>query len=336
MRKTGLVLDECFRGHDTGPGHPERPERLVAIEHALRDRGLVDQCNRLPLRQATPEQIHCLHRPDYVERLVSACRDGAPFIDVPDSAICPKSYDLAVLAAGSVIEAVDRVMAGTIDNAFCAVRPPGHHALDNRSMGFCLLNNVALAADHLTRSHRLERVLIVDWDVHHGNGTQALFESRRDVMYISLHGDPRWVYPGTSGWPAERGVGQGEGFTLNLPMQPGSGDPEYRQAFDEAIAPVVAAYRPEFVLISAGFDAHRADPLAPIELDDSSYDWMTTRLLEFAAGHAANRLVSVLEGGYDLDALGRCVAAHVAHLADAAGQSDARSHGREPVDPESD
>jgi acetoin utilization deacetylase AcuC-like enzyme len=326
MHKTGLVLDDCFREHDTGPGHPERPQRLVAIAEALAGAKLIDRCARLPLREAEFEQVHRIHSPEYVARVEQTCRNGASYIDTPDSAICPTSYRLALLAAGSVLEAVDQVMAGEIDNAFCAVRPPGHHALRNLSMGFCLLNNTAIAAEYLTHHHKLERVMILDWDVHHANGTQASFEDRRDVLLISLHGHPSWVYPGTSGWATETGVGDGEGYTLNLPMMPGAGDAEYRRAFIEKILPTVAAYQPQFVLVSAGFDAHRDDPLAPIELKDESFDRMTRRVMNQAARYAGGRLVSVLEGGYNLDALGRCVRSHVAHLLNYAPETRALEH----------
>ncbi len=314
MNRTGLTWDACFLRHVTGVGHPERPERLAAIRDALSEAGLTDRCPRLALRDAADADILRVHRREYVDRVAQACQRGAAYIDTPDSSICPESYSLAVRAAGSVMEAVDRVMDGTIENAFCAVRPPGHHATADRSMGFCLFNNVAMAADHLIRDHGLERIVILDWDVHHGNGTQATFESRRDVLFISLHGHPRFVYPGTSGWENETGLGAGAGFTLNLPMPPGSGDEAYRQAFAKRVEPAVDAYRPQFILISAGFDAHRDDPLAPIELEDESYAWMTRSVMDMAARHANGHVVSVLEGGYDLDALGRCVTTHVDHL----------------------
>ena len=326
MHRTGLVQDARFRRHDTGPEHPERPARLEAIERALAAAGLTNRCVPLPIRPATAEEIHRIHQPEYVERLSRACRDGEPFIDVPDSAICPESYDVALLAAGAVVEATDAVMAGRIDNAFCSVRPPGHHAMADRSMGFCLLNNVAIAAEHLIRRHGLERVLIVDWDVHHANGTQASFESRPEVMVISLHGHPSWVYPGTSGFASETGLADGEGFTINLPMFPGSGEAEYRRAFVEKVLPAMGWYQPQFVLVSAGFDAHRADPLAPILLEDESFDRMTRHVMNIASRYAWGRLVSVLEGGYDLEAMGRCVVSHVAHLLDYAPETEGLRH----------
>ncbi len=311
--RTGLVLDPLFQRHDPGPAHPEGPDRLVAIEQALRERGLTNVCTPLPRRPATRDEVLHLHESEYLDRLQRACRAGQPFIDCVDSGICSDSYDVALQAAGAVLEATDAIMAGTVRNAFCAVRPPGHHALADRSMGFCLFNNVALAAERLIRTHGLRRVLILDWDVHHGNATQAMFESRSDVLYVSLHGHPSSVYPGT-GWETETGTGDGEGYTINIPMLPGAGDAEYRRAFDERVAPAVEAYRPECVLISAGYDAHRLDPLAPICLEDDSFRWMTRAALAYADQWAGGRLLSVLEGGYNLVVLGRCVARHVAAL----------------------
>lgn len=310
---TGLVLDDCFREHDTGPSHPERPARLDAIRSALELAGLVAQCQRLPLREATDDEILSLHDARYLDRLRRACEAGARFIDVPDSAICPESYRVARLAAGSVLDAVDAVMDGKVGNAFCAIRPPGHHCERGESMGFCLLANVALAAKRLLDVHRLDRVAVVDWDVHHGNGTQHLFESRSDVFVCSLHGHPHYVYPGT-GFDHERGRGDGEGATLNVSMNPGAEDADYRRAFDERVLPALEDYKPQFVLVSAGFDAHRRDPLAPINLDSESFGWMTRSVLDLARRHANGRVVSVLEGGYDLKALGESVVQHVTEM----------------------
>jgi acetoin utilization deacetylase AcuC-like enzyme len=311
--KTALLIDDRFKEHKTGPGHPERPERLDAIRSGLERAGLMRLLDRVPLEEPADRDIHRVHDPQYLERLVRACQRGAPFIDEPDSAICPLSYEIARTAAGSVIAAVKGVIEGRWKNAFCAVRPPGHHAERDRSMGFCLLNNVAIAAESLIREHGLSRVLILDWDVHHGNATQHSFEERDDVLFVSLHGHPHHVYPGT-GFEYETGRGRGEGYTLNVPVLPGAGDAEYRRAFDEKIAPAVERFRPEFVLVSAGFDAHRRDPLAPINLENDSFEWMTWWVLDAAARHCAGRLVSVLEGGYDLTALGECVTLHVEAL----------------------
>jgi len=313
MARTGLVQDERFQLHQTGSGHPERPARLQAIESALASHGLADAC--LPI-DATPVElarVRAVHDESYLKRLGEACAQGRPFIDVPDSAIGPESFEIARLATGGVLNAVDAVMAGRCDNAFCAIRPPGHHAERHMSLGFCLFANVAIAAQHLLDHYELARILVVDWDVHHGNGTQHIFEEDPRVLFISLHGHPGVVYPGT-GYESERGRGPGEGFTINLPMLPPSSDAEWQRAFDDSVLPAADGFKPEFVLISAGFDAHERDPLAPLELTTDVFGWMTDRLVESAARHAKGRLVSVLEGGYDLDALADCAELHLERL----------------------
>ena len=310
---TGIVLDSSFEGHDTGPTHPERPARLRAIQQGVASAGLVDRCALIALREATDEEIFAVHDEAYVERLREYCAAGAPHIDTVDSTICSSSYGLARLAAGSVLAAVDGVQSGGLTNAFCAVRPPGHHCERSESMGFCLLGNVAIAARYLLDVHGIERVAVVDWDVHHGNGTQHLFEEEAAVFYCSLHGHPAYVYPGT-GFEHERGRGPGEGATLNLPMYPASGDDEYKKAFDESVLPALEDYRPQFVLVSTGFDAHRRDPLAPLNLESASYSWMTGALLDVARRHADGKLVSVLEGGYDLEALAESTVLHLTEL----------------------
>ncbi len=313
MAKTGLAQDKRFQQHDTGPDHPERPQRLEAIEQRLGESGLTEKC--IPIEPVTIDLklVHQVHEAAYIARAESACRNNKPFLDTPDSAICSDSFDIACLASGTVIRAVDMVMEKEIDNAFCAVRPPGHHAESGLSMGFCMFNNIAIAAQHLLDKHQLSRVLILDWDVHHGNGTQHIFESDPRVLFISLHGHPSVVYPGT-GQESEIGKDAGKGFTLNIPMTPPSSDEIYRKAFDEKVLPLANKFAPEFVLISAGFDAHHLDPLAPISLETESFGWMTDRMLNIAKLSAQGRLVSVLEGGYHLDALGDSVACHVERL----------------------
>lgn len=316
MARTGLVQHERFQDHLTGPSHPERPERLLRIGVVLRERGLADACTAVDASPVDMALVRRIHTEEYLDRLRHACEENRPFIDAVDSAICTESYDIAQFATGAVINAVDEVMAGPIDNAFCAIRPPGHHAERNRSMGFCMFNNIAIAAQHLIDDHGLERVLILDWDVHHGNGTQHTFEADPRVLFISLHGHPHYIYPGT-GLEQEHGVGAGEGYTINLPMLPRTTNDAYYQAFDDPITPAIEKFDPQFVLISAGFDAHRADPLAPLELETECFGWMTDRLTGMAKHHCQGRLVSLLEGGYNLDALGDCVALHVTRLLEA-------------------
>ncbi len=315
MAKTGLVQDDRFGRHDTGAGHPERPQRLARIREVFEERGLTRICRAIEASPVDMELVRAIHTDAYLERLRRVCENGSPYIDVPDSAICGESFEIARLAAGSVVKAVDEVMSGRLTNAFCAVRPPGHHAERHVSMGFCLLNNVAIAAAHLLNDHGLARVLILDWDVHHGNGTQHIFEEDPRVLFVSLHGHPGIVYPGT-GHAQERGKGAGEGFTINVPILPPGREEVWRRAFDETILPAAAKFEPQFVLISAGFDAHRLDPLAPLELETESYGWMTDELVGVAKRHCGGRLVSVLEGGYHLDALAESAALHVSRLMD--------------------
>ncbi|WP_432799267.1 histone deacetylase family protein [Poriferisphaera sp. WC338] len=311
--RTGFVYDDRFLIHDTGPGHPERADRLLAIVEKFSQLHLDEQLVRLAFEAAPVERVLRLHDPAYVERVETACRMDKRFIDSDDSAICEQSYEIALLAVGGVLAAVDAVMAGEIHNAFCAVRPPGHHAEHDRSMGFCLFNNIALAADYLTDRYGLERVAIIDFDVHHGNGTQHLLEDRPDILVINLHEHPMSLYPGT-GFAYEHGKDAGEGYTLNLPLQEGTCSAEYRQVFLQKAMPKLEAFEPEFILISAGFDASKDDPLAHLELTPSDFDWITRRLKQAAAIFCEGRIVSLLEGGYDLRSLAECAAVHVQAL----------------------
>jgi acetoin utilization deacetylase AcuC-like enzyme len=308
--RVGLIYDPFFARHDTGPTHPERPERLQAIIDALSSANLLERMQTIQVRSAGTDILAWVHEPAYIELVRLASEQGMTFLGSRDTNICPESYEVARRAAGGALAACDAVMAGEVSRAFCAVRPPGHHAGTDQAAGYCLFNNVALAAQYLIRRHHLTRVAIVDWDVHHGNGTQDIFENRPDVLYISLHEKPQLLYPHT-GYAHETGTGPGAGHTLNVPMPPGSGDAEYRQAFAERIIPSLDGFAPEFVLISAGFDAAGADRTADINLTPESFTWMTRDLIAIADRHGHGRLVSVLEGGYDLVSLGRCVVAHV-------------------------
>ncbi len=310
----GLLWDGRFMEHRTGAGHPERPSRLEALRDGLEERGLFDALPRIEPKPIDLDSVLRLHRPEYLKRLEEACRAGRPFIDTPDSAIGTNSFEIARLAAGGVVDAARRIGRGTLRRAFCAVRPPGHHAEADRSMGFCLLANAALAADAYRREFGAQRILILDWDVHHGNGTQHLFESDPQVCFISLHGHPDTLYPGT-GYAHERGKGAGEGFTLNIPMMPGANDDDYRRAFDEQVLPAAREYRPELVIISAGYDAHFADPLAALSVSDDGFAWMSAQAIALANECCEGRVLSILEGGYDLAVLRRCVSRHVADLA---------------------
>lgn len=306
--RTAFVCSPLYRQHDTGAQHPEQRARLDAIEESLREGGLTATLLALPPVPAALEWLTTIHSPEYVERVREQCAAGAPWIDTPDVPVSEGSYATAVLAVGGVLTAVDAVATGQARNAFCAVRPPGHHALRNRAMGFCLFNNVAIAARYAQGKHRLGRVLIVDWDVHHGNGTQAAFYDDPTVFYFSVHRDP--FYPG-SGKASERGEGAGRSYTLNVPLPAGSGDAVYRQAFSEGLVPAALAFRPDIILVSAGFDAHRNDPLGGMRLTPDGYADLTRIVKDLAARCCAGRLVAVLEGGYDLEGLADSVAAHL-------------------------
>ncbi len=310
MAATGYVYDDRYLWHDPGAFHVERPERLQAIQKRLVETGLINQVVLIEPFPAPLEWITTLHDPGYIERFRRACEKGVPILDTGDCGICPKSFEVALLAVGGVLAAADAVMAGTVKNAFCALRPPGHHAERNRAMGFCFFNNIALGARYLQKHHGLKKVAIVDWDVHHGNGTQHLFETDPTVLYISLHQDPYTLYPGT-GKSSEIGLGAGQGATLNLPLPPGSTDEDYRRVLETRVLPALRAFAPEFLLISAGFDAHADDPLANMQLTEQGYRTMGSLLAAFAQEACQGRLITVLEGGYNLSVLAACVADHI-------------------------
>jgi acetoin utilization deacetylase AcuC-like enzyme len=294
--------------HDPGLGHAEAPARLRAVLDAL-DHDRFAALDRIEAPRATREQLARAHDAGYIDRiLASAPAEGTLRLD-EDTLMSPASAEAALRAAGAAVAAVDAVMNGDGERAFCAVRPPGHHATRDQAMGFCLFNNVAVAAAHAIAVHGLKRVAIADFDVHHGNGTQAIFEQEPRVLFISSHQSP--LYPG-SGQEDERGVGN----IVNAPLSPGDGSYAFRELWDGALLPRLAAFRPQLLLISAGFDAHRDDPLADIRLGSEDYAWITERLVDVARAHANGRVVSSLEGGYHLGALAASASAHVAALAD--------------------
>ncbi|MCC7013504.1 MAG: histone deacetylase [Planctomycetes bacterium] len=297
--------------HFAGPGHPERPERLEALVEHFERCGLTAQLAQLEAREAALDALAAVHTRHHIADTERACLGGRGVLDDGDTYVCVESFRAALLAAGGVLQALEKVHAGAWRNAFVAVRPPGHHAEETHAMGFCLFNNVAIAARHAQRALGLGRIAIVDWDVHHGNGTQHIFERDASVFYASLHQFPH--YPG-SGAASERGLGPGLGATLNLPQVAGSGDVEWLRAFETQLLPALDAFRPELLLISAGFDAHRDDPLSATRLSEDGFRRMTELLLDCARRHANERVVSVLEGGYDLGALTRSAAAHVEAL----------------------
>jgi acetoin utilization deacetylase AcuC-like enzyme len=303
---TAFFCHEIFEAHDTGPGHPERPERLRAIKRVISSSSF----DPLILREApksTLQQIAMVHDLDYAEKLMDLIpASGWSRID-PDTVMCPETGEATLRAVGAVIEAVDGVIAGAFDNAFCAVRPPGHHAEPEHGMGFCFFNNAAIAARHAQQAHGLERVAIVDFDVHHGNGTQAAFRGDSSVFFASSHQYP--FYPGT-GAIDEVGVGN----IVNVPLEAGSGSKDFRDGWSSKIFPALEAFQPEFLVISAGFDAHARDPLASLNLEAEDFSWITRKLLEVSGNKLNGRVISCLEGGYDLVGLGESVDAHVSEL----------------------
>jgi acetoin utilization deacetylase AcuC-like enzyme len=305
----GIVWDERYLAH-SAPGHPERPERLSAIRAALEEAGLWDRLRPIAPNPAAQADLLRVHTREHLEAVRQTAGAGSLVWFDADTYAGPDSYDAALLAAGGVCAAVDAVAKGDVRAAFCAVRPPGHHASAGKAMGFCLLNNVAVGARHAQAKCGLGRVLIVDFDVHHGNGTQDIFYADGSVFYVSTHQWPH--YPGT-GAAAETGAGAGAGRNLNFPLPAGSGDSEVLAALDKGLA-MAEAFEPDLVLVSAGFDGHRDDPLAGFALTEDGYAEITRRIRRLADRCASGRLVSVLEGGYDLGALGRSVVAHVGVL----------------------
>lgn len=313
MGRTGFVYHPAYLNHDMGPGHPESPERLRAIVNRLESTGTLKKLVRIEPMSAADEWIMQIHTSDYMSGLKSrAPSSGRASLD-PDTSMSPGSLAAAYLAAGGALTAADAIMAGQVDHAFCAVRPPGHHAESNRAMGFCLFNNVAIAARYLQRKHGIGRVLIVDWDVHHGNGTQHSFYDDPSVLFFSTHQYPH--YPGT-GRATERGKGPGEGLTINVPMAAGEGDQEYLDVFQRVLVPAADVFKPDFVVISAGFDAHKDDPLAGMGLTEEGYAELTRIVAAIARRHSRNRVLSCLEGGYNLAALSASVERHLLALLD--------------------
>jgi acetoin utilization deacetylase AcuC-like enzyme len=309
--------------------HPERADRIRAIHRAVREAGLVDSADPFPefeldlgpmdgkgvkLLEVAPvaaeeKWLDLVHPADYVQKMRQLCEAGGGMLD-EDTTISAKSYEIALLSLGGVLTACDVVMDGRAKRAFSAGRPPGHHAEEARAMGFCLFANVAIGARYLQKKYGVKKVAIVDFDVHHGNGTQAVLEADPSVYFVSMHEDPKTCYPG-SGFEWEKGIGAGTGFTLNVPFRPGAGDEDYLEAITTRIAPGVEAFGPEVLMISAGFDAHKDDPLAHIELTEVGFEQMTRELVGLAERCCSGRVVSVLEGGYDLRALGRSVVRHL-------------------------
>jgi acetoin utilization deacetylase AcuC-like enzyme len=308
MNKTGYIYDPFYLKHDTEP-HPENPGRVEAIHQKILNSDIYRHLATHSPMLATEEEVALIHKPRYIQQVKTACDEGIRRLDA-DTVVCPDSYHAALLAVGAGISAVDLVVDGTCDNVFCAVRPPGHHAEHDRAMGFCLFNNVAIAARHAIKKG-LNRIFIFDWDVHHGNGTQNSFYSDPTVYYSSVHQYP--FYPGTGG-EGETGTGDGLGTTLNFPMPPYSDDEDYIDLIENQLIPEMFRFKPDLILISAGFDAHKDDPLASMHLSTECFGKMTELILGAARELCQGRLVSMLEGGYNHEALSDSALLHVRTL----------------------
>jgi len=298
-----VFFDPVFEEHKTGYGHPERPERLRASLGALEESGLLDAVDIRPPADATLRDIGLIHSQKYIEQVQRVSEGGGGQLDM-DTTLSEASYRAALRAAGALVNSVDGCLSGEFSRSFCLVRPPGHHALPNRGMGFCVFNNVAVGARYATSRKGLDRIMIVDWDAHHGNGTQDVFYKDPSVMYVSLHQYPH--YPGT-GEVDETGQGNGKGYTINLPFPAGTGEEHYLEAFERVIIPAGRRFAPDLVMVSAGYDSHVGDLLCSMRLNDLSYRKMTGLLVGLAKECCNGRLIVTLEGGYNLEAMARSV-----------------------------
>jgi acetoin utilization deacetylase AcuC-like enzyme len=311
MGRTGFVYHPAYLEHEMGSGHPESPTRLKAIISRLESTGMLNRLLQIEPAPAADDWLLQVHTASYLKSLrAHAPAQGRVSLD-PDTSMSPGTLTAAYLAAGGALAGADAIMTGRVAHVFCAVRPPGHHAERDRAMGFCFFNNVAVAARYLQRRHGIEKVLIVDWDVHHGNGTQHSFYDDSSILFFSTHQFPH--YPGT-GRASETGAGKGEGSTFNVPLPAGKGDKDYQDVFERILVPAADAFKPDFVIVSAGFDAHRDDPLASMGLTEEGYARLTGIVAGIAGRHCSGRLLSCLEGGYHLPALAASVESHLSAL----------------------
>lgn len=320
MTPTSIITSERMIAHDPGPGHPERPERLRALIDHLRAAG--PACEWGEARPATRDEVARVHSQSYIDKIDSLI--GKHIALDADTITSPRSVECAFLAAGAAMQAVDCVMHDSGRTAFALVRPPGHHATSDRAGGFCLFNNIAIAAEHALAFHKLKRILIVDWDVHHGDGTQDIFWRRNDVLFFSTHQFPFW--PGT-GAAHETGDGDGRGFSINVPLPAGSNDEVFVAAFERVLVPAAEHYRPQLVLVSAGFDAHHEDPLADMQITEAGFATLASIVKTIALRHCEGRVAMILEGGYSIAGLTRSVEAVITALS-----SDATVHTAAPVE----
>ena len=311
MARTALIYHPDALLHDTGEGHPERRARLESIVQHLKYRSLWDEVLHLQPQLAPRRALLRAHSPAHLDQVAALAQVERPTYVCQDTAASSSTHRVALLAAGAPLTAINTLLAGRADHAFCCMRPPGHHAEVEEIMGFCFFNNAAVAAHYLRAECDCDKVAIIDWDVHHGNGTQHIFEANGSVFFCSIHQSP--LYPGT-GAADERGLGAGRGQTLNIPVPAGSTDADYLRHFTDTIVPAIDRFQPDFILLSAGFDAHRSDPLGQILLSAECYGKLTELVLQLATRHCEGHLVSLLEGGYDLEATAASVAAHLSAL----------------------
>ena len=304
---TGFFFDNIFLEHKTTPNHPEKPQRLIAIIDNLKEKNLYSELVQPTFLPVDMNYLLKVHTEEYIEHVQRVCQTGSGYLD-PDTPVSEKSYEAALMAAGAVTSAIDAVMEGKIKNAFCALRPPGHHAEKDAAKGFCIFNNIAVGAKYIQDKYQLKKILIVDWDVHHGNGTQHSFYDDPDILYFSVHQYP--FYPGT-GSESEKGIGKGLNFTMNSPLPDGSTDNDYIEIFENKLKPAALSFSPDFVLISAGFDAHKNDLLGSMKVTEQGFAQMTRIVKEIAQKCSNSRIVSILEGGYNLQALASSVEAHI-------------------------
>jgi acetoin utilization deacetylase AcuC-like enzyme len=297
---TGLIYHPDYLKHDTGEGHPESPQRLEAIYRFLEEKDLLRHFTIIEPDLAPLEAVEAVHTSEYREMVANVSSRGGRLAD-PETVITSDTCHVALLAAGGVLRAIDEVASGEVENAFCLVRPPGHHALPDRAMGFCVFNNVAIGACYLREKYRMQRILIVDWDAHHGNGIQQIFYSDPGVLYFSIHQSD--LFPEASGWVTEVGAGPGEGFTVNVPVPRGTGDSGYYYAFHQLLEPLGRQFRPQMILVSAGFDAYLSDPLSDLRVTSKGFRMMAEFVKALAEEYAEGRIVAVLEGGYSISAL---------------------------------
>jgi acetoin utilization deacetylase AcuC-like enzyme len=316
MKETAVLFTPKYLDHRTGIGHPESPARLKVIMRKINKSSLLEtgKCSIVEPEAAGVEDVKLIHESDYIQLVQNVCASGGGLLDLGDTVVSPESFEVALLAVGGGLKAVDLVMAGKFRNAFALVRPPGHHAGPYYAMGFCVFNNTAVAAAHLLRDFDMDRVLILDIDAHHGNGTQEVFYDSNRVLYVSLHQDPM-DFPGT-GFVDEVGEGRGLGYTVNVPFPFRINDQTYSEAFDQIVVPIIQQYKPQFILVSTGFDNHYTDPVASLSLSTLSYGKFFGKIVELASQFSAGRLVAILEGGYSLRFLGRIAVSVISRMAE--------------------